>query len=200
MDEFLDKMSDVIHIRIKKKIDEDSLQELFHQHNIKRYIISNEGDHLHVLVQTLKGVWFDKSEGSKTLIARVLKEKYGLKGNKDYSVALAREPNQLKKYVLKDGNYKFKGFKEDVINLFRLCSNKKGKDKLAKELQQLEEDYFQGEMSTEELYEKFIALKLSYGQNIYWNHTDAYIQKLQMKRSPQIIKERVRRRMSKWDD
>lgn len=141
----------------------------------KTYIICDEISHYHCycIIQMKK----------PELITHI-KTLFNVKAEK-YSCVLVRKPKQMKKYILKDGNYAYNGFTDDEIQILRKCSNKKGTDKFKKELDILEEEYFTSKYNTIHTFAtKYVQLKINYGQNIYGNHIKAYILKIKFKKNP----------------
>lgn len=187
-----DLITDTIHVRVHTTKSRQECLSLFQQ-TFKKFIISYECGHIHVLLVTPHKEWIDKSRDTK--LHSWVKESFSVKGNGEYSIKLARNKKQLKKYVLKEGDYEYKGFTEEELKNYQKASNKKGLDKISKEIQENEMMYFQGKITIEEFYERYVDIKVSYGQNIYWNHMDAYVQKIKFKNNKKLIAYAVNERL-----
>lgn len=154
-----------------------------------------EVSHLHVYIELAKLQWFDKVKDSK--ISKWIKESFDVKGSQ-YSVSKVRKQKQVKKYILKDGEYFAQGFTPEELLPFYKVSNKKGLDKMGLALADLEMDYMASKTDTVTFYEKYIKLKVDYGQNIYWNHCDAYITKMMFKKDKSKIRWYVSNRVDNF--
>ena len=99
----------------------------------------------------------------------------------------------MKKYILKDGNFRFRGYTEQEIKILRLCSNKKGMDKYSDELSVLEENFYSDKSITLESYMvSVVNLQLSYGMKPVRNRLQSYARYVEMKRSPARVRSYVR--------
>lgn len=173
---------ETFHIRLTLKSELENIIDFIETSITKKYIICDELTHYHCLAET---------QMSKKEIVRVIKEKLNLKGNADFSVIKAKSKQQLKKYILKDGNYKYKGFTDEEIKLLRKQSFKKGIDKLQIVLEGYEIEYYNGDISFTQFGERYIQLKIEYNQNIHGNHVKAYLTKIKMKKNPDCIREYI---------
>ena len=144
------------------------------------YIISQEIGHYHVFIKTSM---LEKQ------IRSIIKEDKDIKGNRSYSLAVAKEERQLMKYVLKDGKYVFKGIPEEEIELLQKCSYKKGKKSFAKDLDLLEEKFYNNKIGNLLFIEELLQLKVSYGQNIYDNQIINYVKKCHMKKDGNYLEQ-----------
>lgn len=183
MDKFLE--IETLHIRITKTtLSMDKIEEEMKKLSSGMYLIAHEkkgkkGEHFHIVIQTQK---------TKKELTTVIKLKFELSGNKEYSVTIVRNKNQVIKYLLKDDDTtRSQGLSEEVLELMKKCSNKKGVKNLMEELNVLEEKYLGFELGTESFGIAFIKLKISYGQNLYGNHIKAYLKKMELKKNPDRI-------------
>lgn len=198
MEKYLKETKVCLHIRVRKQIQKEALVKAFDD-RYKKYIISTEVGkskelHHHILL-----ILSNKAKvytGTRTCpFTTWLKKEFGFKGNSDFSCVPARDQKQLSKYVVKDGSYVHKGFTDKEIKFFSTASNKKGKDEFKKELTKLEDSYYKDKTEIYQFYEAFIKLKISYGQNIYWSHCDAYVTKVMFKKDPSLICQYTSRRL-----
>lgn len=156
------------------------------------YLISQEGfkedhTHYHILVQSQS-----KDDNSNTRLRKAINTKLGLKGNGQFSISTVRNEKQLMKYILKDGGpIARKGIPDEVIEVMKKCSSKKGTKNLSADLSILEEKYFQGIYSFNKFGEEYIKLKIAYNQNLYSNHIKAYLTKMELKKEPERIRQYV---------
>lgn len=180
MDQFLNLS--LLHVRVTTDKTLDEVVSLICLDPLK-YIVSQEGFkeshlHYHALIQTQ----------DVEAIRRSLKSA-GITGNKCYSISTVRNERQLSKYILKeDGPYKYKGFTQEQIDLFKKCSTLKGKKGFADALTPLEDSYIAGSLDLDTFIYKFLELKVSYGQNIYPSHIQAYFMKMRMRKDPSYIR------------
>lgn len=182
MDKFLG--NNYWHTRITKNVELTEI-ETFIKTITKTYLICKETlprVHFHCCIQT--------QLSEKELRALILKSSYGGRGQ--YQLTVAKNVKQMKKYILKDGDYVYGNMNEKEIETLRKCSNKKGLDNFGKELQLLEEKYLgtDNHMFSQFAF-NFVKLKISYGQNLYGNHIKAYLNKMRCKRDPNYIREYV---------
>lgn len=92
--------------------------------------------------------------------------------NKYYSIKEAKNKTQLKKYVLKEGNYLYKGFtKEDIDINFKLSFTQDSK----KRFNEIREQLIKGQITLEQYAEEYIKAKAVAEQNIYMNHVVAHV-------------------------
>lgn len=172
---------DNYHIRLTIDNTLEHVKTVINKIGVK-WIISHEVTHFHCLVQTQK---------KKKDITDIIKKELEIKGNEKFSVVPVRKLSQMKKYILKDGFYEYQGYDEKEIEILMLCSNKKGMDKISTEIQELEEEFMSGNILFLRFCEKYVKIKIDYGQNIYGNHIKAYCYKMRMKKSPDFIRSYV---------
>jgi hypothetical protein len=173
---------DSFHIRLTLKSDLDTIQKFIEKSITTKYILCDELTHYHCYAVTQK---------LKKEIVVAIKSELKLKGNADFSVIKVKNKNQMKKYIMKDGNFIYKNFDEKEINILRKLSFKKGIDKLQTELEKYEQQLYEKEITFTRFAELYIKLKIDYNQNIYGNHIKAYLTKIKMKNDPTYIKEYV---------
>jgi hypothetical protein len=173
----------VYHLRLTTDLEFD-LIEGFVKERSDQYIISHEVSHYHCYLVT---------DVTRKDLRSAVNEVLKLKGNGQFSIADVRKPQQMKKYILKDGNFRFRGYTEQEIKILRLCSNKKGMDKYSDELSVLEENFYSDKSITLESYMvSVVNLQLSYGMKPVRNRLQSYARYVEMKRSPARVRSYVR--------
>ncbi len=156
---------DFLHLRINTAKSFADSQKIFQKTFIKeRFVMGFEVSHLHVYIELAKLQWYDKVKDSK--ISKWIKESFDVKGSQ-YSVSKVRKKKQVKKYILKDGEYFAQGFSPEELLPFYKVSNKKGLNNMGLALADLEMDYMSDKIDNVTFYEKYVKLKVDYGQNIY---------------------------------
>lgn len=148
---------------------------------IPSLLFSEEGlngtHHIHGVVA------FDNSripEKPEEYLRNIIKEMYpDAKGNRCLYVKRSQEPKQLMKYTLKEGNYRYMGFRKSLINRMVLCSSKK--ENLKQKVRENEERLLSSEISYEKFVEEHLLIMVSHNQNIYINHVKSYFNKMQLK-------------------
>lgn len=139
-----------------------------------KYIVSEEGDglntrvHHHVLL-----VSNEDAESIKKRIKDVYPTAYG---NKCLYCRPCRDKRSLKKYTLKEGNFKFKGFDSKKIEDSYKTSVKKTDLKAA--VVSNEDSLILGKISFVQFVEKYVDIKVSHDQPLYGNHIEAYATKV----------------------
>lgn len=143
------------HTRLTLISDIKKVEQFIHTLSPTKYILCDELNHYHCYFET---------QTSKKILRELITGFAG-SGNEHYQLTAAKNTRQLKKYILKDGNYTYKGFSDDEIEIFHKLSNKKGMTKLQKELDLLLEKYYGNNLfSTRQLIKSILLLKDSYGQ------------------------------------
>lgn len=100
--------------------------------------------------------WFKKTFGNP-------------KGNEDYSWVRVKNPNDYKKYLLKEGQWLSNGRDTAALMKYQLISYPK-KKKFQEELDSLEIEYLDSNMSDEQYIFNFMKLKGKYRQVINTNY------------------------------
>lgn len=168
-----------IHLRLTCDYDFDRIIK-FVELLSDQYIISHEVTHYHCYIVTDK---------DRVMIRSMVNEELELKGNGQFSIAEVRKVQQMKKYILKDGYYRYKGFSDNEIHKLKRCSTKKGMSKLGEAIQVLEDKYL-----TDARYNHFefmtdvIKLKVSYGTKSPRSWITSYSDYMLVRRSPHHIR------------
>lgn len=150
----------------------------------EKYIISHEVTHYHVYLETTQ-----IRKDLRVLINQQLQ----LKGNGQFSIADARDPKQLKKYVLKDGYYIYKNFTKQEIAQLRKLSTKKDKTQYSIELQELEDTFILSpHMAAEDFLTRVIQLQVTYSMKPRRTTLAPYIQYCIIKKTPHKAKSLAR--------
>jgi len=100
------------------------------------------------------------------------------KGNKFFSISIARDANQLLKYTLKEGSFLHRGLPQSLIDLAYKLSTPK--TDLKKRIVDLEDALKMGRIEFVDFIEKYIQIKVDHGQSIYRQHIIAYCTRLGM--------------------
>lgn len=148
-----------------------------------RYIISEEtaaNRHFHIYLRYL---YEDAPRYSKL---RYIFTKAGYKGNEKISITKQKTEN-LQSYVVKDGDYIYKGYTEDEIEEIRNKSYKKPKG-YKQEKADIANAFVNGEINTEEMYEQLILLACKWNIEFYEHKTIAFMRTQIFKRDPNSIK------------
>lgn len=166
------------HVRLTTTKDICEIENFIKRHSSK-YLISSEITHYHCLCY-LEGDPIYKNSKFRADLKQILQ----IDGNKAYSISRCRSQKQLMKYTLKDaGTYVYSGFDDEQISAMSRCSYKKGKDKFAEELADLEEQFINDKyMTIHGFGEKLVKLKVSYNHNLHSNHLVAYLRKMEIKK------------------
>lgn len=190
------------HLRLYRTISLEEMSQFIDGiSKITKYIISKEysktrGEHFHcyLVFEDAKDLLKNREQGIRDIFIK----RFNIQdANSDYSFSPRRNENQLKKYVLKDGQYRYKNIPKDEIEALVKASNKKGKDQFGEDLTRLEDNYLKSkDMTIKSFYHSFVKLKVSYGQNIYPSHCDAYVYKIQFKKDPRKIIDFVESRLA----
>lgn len=188
MEEFLGIHT--VHLRLTTKDDFKKIED-FIKGISKTYLLSQEDpgehQHYHVLLQ------YQDTSKSNDKLRYMINSKLKLKGNGKYSISTVRNRRQLMKYILKDGGkYSSSNIPEEVLTLCKMSSNKKGKKSFAEDLAKVEDMYYSDEIGYTEFKEKFIQLKIDYGQSLYISHIQAYCYKVRCKKSKSFVREFAR--------
>lgn len=133
----------------------------------------------------------------KEQIVKVLKEKYPEnKGNKFYECTVAKDKDSLRKYVVKDGDYIYKGFTKSFMDdTFKVSYSK---DKFKAQYKKLREDVLVKRISLSKYCEALIQLKADSEQGIYLNHIEAHVRAIGIKVGeiePRTMSDRVMERI-----
>lgn len=101
---------------------------------------------------------------SRDFMRKFITEKFEVKGNKDYSLAPVKSARQMKKYVLKDGNYRYKGYDWQEIKVLEKSSSKKIDEEYKNRLGEIEDEYLKygGSMTDEEFCVRVLMLRSEY--------------------------------------
>lgn len=150
----------------------DKTCSLFDQYS--KYIVSEEGDgfntriHHHILLVTQ-----ENAEDIKKKIRDVYPT---ATGNKCIYCKPCRDKRKLKKYTLKEGNYKYKGFDSQKISDAFKTSVKK--TDLKAEVVFNEDQLILGKITFQKFVEKYVDIKVTHDQPLYQNHIEAYVTKV----------------------
>jgi hypothetical protein len=121
-----------------------------------------------------------KQELHRETIKDILKETYPtVRGNKDYSISLSRNKQQLTKYLLKDGNYKYKGFPSRFIQKMEVLSY--STNEMKRRFQILKDKVTLKEISLSDYMLECINIKVEYEQPLYRNHMSAHFLQIAIK-------------------
>lgn len=144
----------------------------FFKSRFEKIVVSSEGDgrgfHLHLMLV---------GPATKKEILAMITELYPTaKGNKCKYVKLAENVNQLLKYTLKEGSYRYSGFTEEFIkDMFKLS---KPKTDLKLHIIELEDKLLTGKITFSQFGIQHIHLKVTHGQNLYDSHIIAYFKRM----------------------
>jgi len=183
MDDFLDIRK--LHIRLTTNLDMDTIENFIMKIS-NTYLISQEDpgthQHYHILVE-----YQDPDPRCNDLRYKLKKELGTSKW--EYSISTVKSKATLMKYILKDnGVIRKSNIPDKVIHLMKKCSYKKAhKGKFAADLLHLEQLYIAHEYAESKFRAEVILLKISYNQNIYVSHLQAYFNKLRLKKRPSEI-------------
>lgn len=175
-----------IHLRITTNYEMDTITEFLNPFAIT-YLVSQEDpgihQHYHILLQ------YQDDDSRHNKLRYKIKDQLKLTGNGSYSISTVKSPKQLMKYIVKDnGLIKNKGVPDEVIELMKLCSTKKGKKSFNEELAILEQSYFEAKhMFFDKFAQDVVSLKIKYGHNLYSNQIKAYLLRIKMKKNPMEI-------------
>ncbi len=123
-----------------------------------KWIICNEIDHYHSIVMT---------NIDKTKIRTMINDELKLKGNKSFSLSVVRNKTRACKYVLKDGHFIYHGFDDNQISVMSALAHKKGNDKFALDLEQLELEFFEKKFDFRNFKIKYVKLLCDYNKKYY---------------------------------
>lgn len=114
-------------------------------------------------------------------IKKKLVDEYGpIKGNKQWAITNVKDKSpQIFKYIVKDGNFRYKGFSKTLMDAAVKCSSHKGDVK--KEFADLEDAVKLGQISFDMFMERNIELRIKHDQNLYTQHIVAYFRKIAIK-------------------
>lgn len=172
-----------LHLRMTTNTDLSGILKFITTLQPIKYLITEEGTdinhkHFHILLQSQF-----KDDNSNTKLRKKINKDLGLKGNGKFSISTVRNERQLMKYILKEGGtYEVFNISNEIIELMKKCSCKKGQQNIAKEISDNEERYLSREITLRTFFENHIKIKVSYNQNIYVSHIDAYCLKMEVKR------------------
>ncbi len=185
-------LNNVWHIRLKKheSLDLDKTFTLFQGYSM--VLVSHEGGsgtkkdyHQHVLLvsnskEELKYTNDTIRLKSWTILRALIATVYpDLKGNKHVSIAPARNEKSLASYVVKDGEYAYKGFtKEFIDKAIQLSYNN---DLSKKKFVVLKELVLTGGINLHEYSRRVLILKGDMLQPIYCSHHVAHVRSVGVK-------------------
>lgn len=183
------------HLRLTTDKSFDVIETFVSKYS-QEYIISSEVGHYHCYMIT--GV-------SRVELRKDVNDSLELKGNKGFSLADVRNTKQMKKYILKDGYYRYKGITEQEINKLKLTCFKKGMNKFSEELSQLEEEFLSGSIKTGrerivQHMERVLKLRLSYAMKPNRNQLESYVDYMMMRLSNAEVKDYAKRLCYKYMD
>jgi len=190
-----------LHIRVDTDKDFDYHTEVWNIPGVVSYIIGKEiapkskKEHYHIClgITPEQFNFYTKQEHSTRFyqLATYIKSKYAVSGSQ-YSTSIARDSRTLGKYVLKEGDYIYKGYEESVLKAYAKCSYKKDKKQIQDDMNKLDEAFLTTDMTTLKYFKKYADIKTEYGQNINQNHMQEHLRILHFKRDPEIKKEWAR--------
>lgn len=185
-----------LHIRLDTDKDFDYHKTVWDQ--FPKYIIGHEiapktkKEHYHICLgvddKTFDNFTKQKHSTRNYELSLYIKEHYSVTGSQ-YSTSIARDSRTLCKYVLKEGDFIYKGFEDTLIAQFSKSSYKKDKKQLQQEFNELDESFLNSEMSTLKYFIKFMKIKTSYGQSINKNYMMEHLRILHFKRDEQALRE-----------
>lgn len=164
------------HLRLTTNKEFDEIETFVSSYS-QEYIISSEVGHYHCYIVC---------EYTRKDIRGFVNTKLQLSGNKGFSLADVRNKKQMKKYILKDGYYRFKGIPEEEINKLKLTSFKKGMNRFSEELSLIEEDFLSGPIHNgrQRIVQhmvKVLELRISYAMKPNRNHLESYADYMMMR-------------------
>jgi len=164
-----------IHIRVDHDTSYDNHEIIWR--NFPKYIIAREGDgqklkfHSHIAVELPKAEAEDWMKGStnnkKVKMTAFVKEHYpGVHGSM-FSVEYAHSSGTLKSYVLKEGDFIFKGYSQLEIDTLASLSYSKDTKAFQEKLNILDSEFLlTPSMLISEWQMKFVDLKLEHKQHL----------------------------------
>ena len=174
-------VDDAYHLRLTTDQEFDVI-EAFVRRYTNKYIISSEVGHYHCYIVT---------KTTRKDLRLDVNEHLALKGNGQFSIADVRKPQQMKKYILKDGYYRYKGFSDAEIEKLKKTSHKKGMSKYAESLTALEDDYLTSDCmytsSINSFMRSVVELQLSYGMKPNYGRLSSYLRYIKMKKNARYI-------------
>lgn len=181
--EFFWKQNPTFHIRLTSpNLTMEKTQQMLTDFDL--YIVSSEGDgeqvsrHQHICVS-------HPSLDRKVLRESVSKVYPKLKGNKEISITIAKNSEQLSRYVVKDGDFTYKGFTQHQIE--RFCKLSYDVKKTKKKFTQIMELYKLGQIDIQEYAERYIQIKCESNQPLYTNHFRAHLRMMKFSRDKSLV-------------
>lgn len=164
-----------LHIRLTCDLSFDVVEQ-FIKNISSKYIISHEVSHYHCYVITSL---------DRVAVRLKVNTDLSLKGNGQFSIADVRKPTQMKKYILKDGFFRYFGFTDSEISVLKLSSVKKGMDKYSDDLVLIEDRWFSRQIiHIDDCIAQVIQLQVSYGIKPRFSQLQSYAYYLRCKRDP----------------
>lgn len=172
MEKFLG--SDSWHIRLSHNRSFDEIESVIQQIS-QKYIISMERPkiHFHCYVRTTK---------SEKDMRSILVD-HQLHGRNKYSMTKVREEEQMKKYVVKEGDIRYKGFSDKEMEIFI----KKSKSKDKHYFVELEDQYMEGKLTYKEFAIAHVKHKTRMGQRLNPNQIKQYLTSVFLRKNPDEI-------------
>lgn len=146
------------HIRVHTDMQSEEIEQFLNKHSFQFYFCAYEQEaaraHWQINVQT---------ECKIEDLRQRVKDFFQVKGS-DYSVSKKKTTvKKLTTYLLKEGNYFYKGFQDSFIEDLKKLAFKNSKDFRAK-YYELDDEYLLTDMSDSEYISRFIDLKLEQRQ------------------------------------
>ena len=166
------------HLRLTTELDFDKV-ESFICGITQKYILAHEEGHYHAVILINKK---DKKD-----IREKINKDLDIRGNKGYSISLAKSINDLSAYVTKEGDLRYLGYTFLEIAAFKKMSYRKGG--MLDEIKELERRYIIGDLDDMEFGTSYINLLVRYDKNLHGNQIKAYLMKMRVKRNPGYSRE-----------
>ena len=172
-------------IRLTNDVDISEIETLISPLTTGVYIIGSELSckgkrHFHIYLET--------QNDEKTLRESI--NKAGYKGIQGYNIKKADNNSKIKRYVVKDGEFVYKGIDEKLINQWVKMSHSKIKDGYADERTALEDKFICDPRNT---YMQFgtqiLQLENKYGIKPLRNRHVSYINYMRIKKNPEYASE-----------
>lgn len=169
-----------LHVRIHTQKPLEDIKKVFDLYSA--YIISTEvgeRQHYHVCLSEPAGrldTLFGKNDFN--VIRHRLKKELELPaGNGALSIKGVRNVEAMKRYVLKDGSYIYKGYTEDEVKMLYLTSYKKyDKKQFAIDVDEIRTQYLENKLSYYDACDSYVELKLMYNFRPRYNDDIGVVQ------------------------
>lgn len=136
-----------------------------------KFIVSQEGDGLNTRVH--QHIILCGSMTKVDIRAFLAIHYPSLKGVQGLYIQAAREYEQLTKYTVKEGNYKYKGFSDAFVN--KMLKLSVPKTDLKKDITANEDMFILGEIDRVTFVNNYVALKIKHNQRPVKNHIVSYV-------------------------